>query len=105
MFARVSTFQGAPDRIDEVTQVIRDRIVPAVHEIGGKGIINCVDRTSGRALTITLWDSEEAMRSSEERANELRSESADNLGAEVVGVDRYEVTVFEVPAGMPAGAR
>jgi hypothetical protein len=36
-----------------------------------------VDRGSGKALTMTLWESEEAMRASEEEANQFRTEIAE----------------------------
>jgi hypothetical protein len=55
-----------------------------------------IDRESGNALAITLWEDEAAMRASEERANELRRAAAEELGAvEPPRVDRYEVAVFE----------
>ena len=51
-----------------------------------------VDRESGKALTITLWESEDALRESEERANQLRSQVAEDLGATgTPTIDRYAV--------------
>lgn len=48
---------------------------------------------------MTLWESEEAMSTSEEAANSLRSEVADALGTQMVGVDRYEVAVSAQEGG------
>jgi hypothetical protein len=43
-------------------------------------------------VTITLWESEGALRESEERANQLRSQVADDLGATAAPtIERYEV--------------
>jgi len=63
---------------------------------GFKGMIALGDRQSGKTLGITFWESEEAMRASEEEANRLREESAEAGGDTIAGVERYEVGVFEV---------
>jgi len=63
---------------------------------GFKGLIALGDRQSGKTLGITLWESEEAMRASEEAANLMRSESAEASGEQIAGVERYEVGLFEV---------
>ncbi len=94
MFARVSTYQGPPDQIHEGIRYAQENIVPRVQEVEGfEGVYLLVDRQSGKSLSITLWESEEAMRASEEEANQLRSETAEAGGQEVAGVDRYEVAI------------
>ncbi len=94
MFARVSTYQGSPQQIDEGLDHARQNILPRVQEVEGfEGVHYLVDRQSGRALSMTLWESEEAMRASEEEANMLRGESAEATGATVEGVKRYEVAI------------
>jgi hypothetical protein len=45
-----------------------------------------------------LWESEETMRSSEEAADRMPGESAQGTAAQIGGVERYEVRVFEVPS-------
>ena len=88
MFARVSTYSGAPDRVDESIREGREQIVPAVRQIRGcKGLLYLVDRSTGKAMSVTLWENEEAMRASEEAANQIRGES--------VQVDRFEVAIDE----------
>ena len=97
--ARVSSLEGAPDRIDEGIHFIKEQILPEAHDLTGwRGVIALVDRAAGRTKTITLWDSDESLRASEERANQLRSEAAEAMGETVTGVDRYEVAVHEVLA-------
>ncbi|HEX2108629.1 MAG TPA: hypothetical protein VHF70_05045 [Rubrobacteraceae bacterium] len=54
------------------------------------------DRHSGRTLGITFWETEEAMRVSEEAANRLREESAQAGGDTIASVERYEVGFLEV---------
>jgi heme-degrading monooxygenase HmoA len=49
--------------------------VPSLQEVEGfEGVYLLVDRQSGKVLTITLWESEEALRESEQEATQLRSE-------------------------------
>jgi hypothetical protein len=45
---------------------------------------------------VTLWESEEDMRASEEEADRLREESAEVSNQTVADVERYEVSLFEV---------
>jgi heme-degrading monooxygenase HmoA len=71
--------------------------VPQALQIAGyKGIIGLLDRESGKSLSVTFWEDEQAMRASEEEANRLRGESAEAGGETVAGVERYEVTIYEV---------
>src|SRR2546423_13249729 len=94
MFARVSTFQGPPDQTAEGIRIARERILPAAKLMDGfKGIYLLFDRESGKSLSVTLWETEEDMRASEEAANRVRAESADTSGETVVGVERYEVAL------------
>jgi len=45
---------------------------------------------------ITLWESEDALRESEEPANQLRSGSSAAGGADILSAERFEV-VADVP--------
>ncbi len=45
---------------------------------------------------MTLWESEEAMRASEEEAKRLRGETARGGDQTIAGVQRCEVALFEV---------
>jgi heme-degrading monooxygenase HmoA len=98
MHARVSIFEaGNPDQVDEMLRQARQQVLPQAKQMDGfKGLIALGDRQSGKTLGITLWESKEAMRASEEAANRLRSETAQANGETIAGVERYEVGLFEV---------
>ncbi len=97
MYARVSTFQGPVDQTAEGIRVAREQILPAARlQDGFRGIYILFDRESGRSLAMTLWESEEDMRASEEAALRARSESAEKSGEDIVGVERYEVALREL---------
>jgi heme-degrading monooxygenase HmoA len=96
--ARVSIFEaGNPDQIDEMLRQAREQVLPQAKQMDGfKGLIALGDRQSGKTLGITLWESEEAMRASEEAANRMRSETSQASGETIAGVERYEVGLFEI---------
>lgn len=97
MHARVTSLGGSAEAVDAGITNFRDNVVPFTREGGGKGSILLVDREGGNAIAITLWEDEQALRASEERANAVRAQAADAMS--VTGqptVARYEVAVFEV---------
>jgi quinol monooxygenase YgiN len=96
MYARVTSLGGSPADVDAGVANFRENVVPFTREQGGKGAILLVDRESGSAVAITLWEDEAAMSASEERANALRAQAAEEMGtSEQPSVARYEVAVFE----------
>jgi len=100
MFARVSTYTGTSDEIDEAIRQVRENTLAKLKQLEGyKGAYLLVDRQNGKSLAVTLWESEEAMYTSEEAANSLRSAVADALGTQMVGVERYEVAVSAQEGG------
>ena len=97
MFARVSTFQGPPDQTAEGIRIAREQILPAARlQDGFLGIYLLYDREGGRSLAITLWETEEDLKASEEAALRARAESARATGDVIVGVERYEVALQEL---------
>lgn len=97
--ARVSRLDGDPTKIDEASRAAQQDILPRARQFPGfKGVYTLADRKSGRSLIITLWESEEQMRSSEQQAEQLRQESAERGGGRVVGIERYQVMFAQLPA-------
>lgn len=96
MFARVSIFEGNPEGVEGAARNVRETVLPAARELEGfAGILVLADRTTGRSMGITFWETEEALRASEEAADRMRSEAAAEAGEEIVGVERYEVVLEE----------
>jgi len=90
--ARVSRFDGSPDQIDSATEYARDNILPRVRALDGwKGVLSLADRETGRGCLITFWESTDALQASEERADDLRRESADASGGTITSVERYDL--------------
>jgi len=97
MHARVTSLSGSANDVDGGIANFRENVLPFVEAESGKGAILLVDSQSGKALAITLWEDEQAMKASEERANAVRAQAAQQMGAEDAStIDRYEVAVLEV---------
>ncbi len=98
MFARASAIAGDRGRMDEGARMLETETLTELERLEGfQGVLALGDRATGQMLVISLWETEEMMRASEERAGELRSEAARQLGASgEPRVDRYEVLLHEV---------
>ena len=95
MVARVVTFHRSPDRLDEVTRRFHEQVAPVMHQQAGfKGAYILVDRTSGKQLGISLWETEEAARGAMAALEEGRTRSAQELGDATPPI----VEAFEVVA-------
>jgi len=102
MYARVSTLEGPPDKMDDGTRHVREQVLPQLQQMDGfEGFVALTDRHSGKMLAVALWESEEALRATEEAVSSVRSGVAEAVGGTVAGVERYEVAVFEVPSAGP----
>lgn len=101
--ARVSSLEGSPKNIDDSVRKVQDETLPKVRELDGSvGVISLADRTSGRVTVITLWESAEALRQSEQQADRIREQAAESGGQSIAGVDRYEVAVVQQLSGVHA---
>ena len=60
MFERTTTVTVQKDKIDEVTKVFSDNIVPAARSQKGHQMIYLLtNRETGKGIAISIWDSEE----------------------------------------------
>lgn len=96
MFARVSRFQETPDGAAESANRIGEVVEKAEAMAGFGGMIYLIDRSSGRTMAVTLWETEEAMRASEEAADRIRADEAQTSGGSIVAVERYEVVAADL---------
>ena len=65
MYARVTSIQLTPDQIDTSRRAMPDEMRQALaREPGFLGSMTLLDRQSGKAMTIGLWESEDAVQAS-----------------------------------------
>jgi heme-degrading monooxygenase HmoA len=99
----MSTFQGSAgqsdDEIERQLRTLSENIIPTARQMDGyKGVLSLGDRSTGKSISLTFWESEEAMRASEEDADKLRQQAADEVEEEIAGVERFEVYINEAPS-------
>lgn len=96
MFARVSIFKGSGEEFDEASRNARETIAPALREIDGfAGLLVLADRSTGKSMSVTFWETEDALRSSEEAADRMRVETAAKYGEEILAVEAYDIVIDE----------
>jgi len=94
MYARSTTIQAEPSSIDAGIAHMRDRVMPALEGIDGYvGLSLMVDRTSGRCIATSSWESEEAMRASEESIRPTRDHAAELFGGSAQ-VEEWEIVAM-----------
>ena len=93
MHARVVTFQGSPDRMQqELRDRFRERVLPALQQQPGfQRVFVLLDRARGKVLGISLWESEAAAEAAMRVMEPIRAESAEALGAGAPTGEAYEV--------------
>jgi heme-degrading monooxygenase HmoA len=95
VYARATTYRGSPEQVQEAIVHYQEGI-PSIREISGnRGAFLLVDRSVGKGVGVTLWESEEAMQASRKRADELRQQAREP-GGEIDPVDEYEVAIWAV---------
>ncbi len=94
-YARVSTYEFPADRVDEARPAFEEATRNLRQMQGITEALFLVDRNEGKAMTITIWESEEALRASEAQADEIRRRGAEAGEGQITGVTRYEIALRE----------
>ena len=93
MYARVGSYDmGSASRDDAVRSFegTQSRIEQAE---GIRGGLMLISTDGDEALTITLWESEEALRASEQLAQQARGQAAGSAGMTAREAKSYEVAI------------
>jgi hypothetical protein len=102
VFARITTYEGRTERLDEFRQAMVDHVMPALRRLPGfQGILFLADHQSGKLLAVALWETEESMSASEDSAYWFRAYGAETANERITGVERYEVILSELKGAQP----
>ena len=100
MLSRVNFLETAPERIPDVARVVRDVVHPGISSVPGYvGYIVLGDASTGRALGITIWDSESTRAESDATARTIRPLVEQATGGIMKSVENYEVLFFDLQRG------
>ena len=97
MFARVTTSQGStePDRAEANQRYAQEQLLPQLRQQPGfKNWYLLLDRQTGKGISITVWETEAALRASEDVGASTRTQASRDLGLQQLGVERYEFIVM-----------
>ena len=95
MYARSTTIQADPQRMDAGITVVRDEVMPALMTMPGfVGLSMLADRRSGRCIVTSSWDSEESMHASESAVHDLRHRASEAMGGSQPEVAEWEIAMM-----------
>lgn len=104
MFARTITIDSRPEFMDQGIAYIRDTVFPEVNTVPGcVGLSLVADRSTGRCIATSAWETEQAMRDSEAAVRPTRQRAADFLGG-APDVDLWEIAIMHRMHPTPEGA-
>jgi hypothetical protein len=100
MLARFGWTEGDSEDLDRAVAAYEATILPEMWKLDGfRGTFACIDRSTGRAVVVTLWRDKSAM-SAHERVTAPRfiAQVVETSGVPEPTVDRYEVVLWNVDA-------
>lgn len=92
MVARTTTWAGSPEALDKWAEHVSIQVKGFVSGLpGNAGGVFLLDRAAGRALTLTLWESEDAAAETDKHADQSRASTVAATGVELVERGAYTV--------------
>ena len=105
MYARSTTISAMPGSIDAGVAQLRDEVLPMLMAMDGCiGLSMLTDRDSGRCIATSAWQSEEAMRATDEELRPIRDRIAATMGGGSPDVQEWEIAVLHRDHRSVAGA-
>jgi len=91
-FARVSRYEIPVEKVDAAISQANPT-APQVRGIpGNTGGYLLIDRETGAALSVTLWESEQALKASVEQANVIRARITERVNGSISSVESYMIS-------------
>ncbi len=104
MFARVTTYHADEDA-DRLLEGFKGTIGPLQLLEGFSHGYFMVDRNTGAAMSMTVWETERAMSASAESAEVRRWQRVETGGASIVSVNNYEINLIAAAPGVEPAHR
>lgn len=107
MQARLVTITVQPDKMDEATRLYQESVVPAaMQQPGNRFLALLTDAATGKGVSISIWDDEQAMLASEQSG--YLQEQLQKFGSILTGPparESFSVLLWERAPSMPEVAR
>jgi heme-degrading monooxygenase HmoA len=92
MVARTSSWRGSPEALERWADQAEAQVRPFVAALPGNlDAVFLIDRDGGRALTVTLWENEQAAAQTDKNAEQSRARTVDATGVELVERGRWAI--------------
>lgn len=105
VYARSTTIIAQPDRIDDGITLVNDELMSMMTDIEGcMGVSLLVDRSSGRCIATSSWESDDAMHASSEQLKPVRERLLHTLGGDGLEIQEWEIAILHRDHESPAGA-
>jgi heme-degrading monooxygenase HmoA len=97
MHARIAYFEGGgPSSMEEGRRITEERFLPMLREMSGySGHLQLGNLESGRAMVVTLFASEDDLRTGDQKLEEM-SPPPEFGDVRRTGLERYEVAIHDV---------
>jgi predicted ester cyclase len=94
---RSTALEGDPAQLRDGIRDYQAKVIPALRAVAGFcGATLLIDRSSGRAIGSTMWDSRDSLEASRTTATGLRTNVAADTGVRVTAVSEYEVVLAAI---------
>jgi heme-degrading monooxygenase HmoA len=94
MHARVGRITFSQENTDQVTSHVRENVVPKYEDADGfKGFTLLLDQSRGEAIGISFWESEDAMRATDDLGDQARQGAAEAGSGSDQGPQHFEVAL------------
>jgi hypothetical protein len=91
---RATWLKVPSDQADRAIEFYKDSVLPSLEGLEGFCSASLLmDRSSGRGVSSTTFDSREAMERNREQAKELRNQRTRELGADITDVAEFELAL------------
>lgn len=95
MHARTTTIEATPSSIDAGVAYVRETVMPLLDGLEGYiGLSLLADRSSGRCITTSAWESLDAMRASAAAVDDVRNRAAEIFGGGAPTIEEWEIAVL-----------
>ncbi|WP_431232426.1 antibiotic biosynthesis monooxygenase [Mycolicibacterium psychrotolerans] len=91
---RATWLQARPDQFDQAVEFYKTTVLPEIEQLDGFCSTSMMcDRSTGRAVVSTTYDSRDAMERSRDAARALRTALLRDLGADQLDVGEFELAI------------
>jgi heme-degrading monooxygenase HmoA len=106
VYARSTTISSSPAAIDQGISYLRDTVMPAILDMTGCiGMSLLVDRESGRCIATSSWETEQDMRATADRMNQVRTKGTEAFGGTIDNIQEWEIALLHREHDTKAGTR